>query len=861
MEVDSENNAPSSPMRQESDNDRPPPEKNEIKIEYHPSSHKEPLYFSFYDYNPAADLGTSSTEADESETHAKNKPWHPFRSRLDFEVAELILDTHMNKKQTDALISLIKQCANDPDSFTLSDSKDLSNVWQAARTRTTAFEHKTIKIPYPKTKSKTFVEFDVWSRPLWEWCHELLTDHNIVSKFQWDAQRLYKFNGTNFERCINEPWTADAWWNAQSRIPEGGQPLCILLYADKTQLTSFGTAKGYPVLARCANLPVELRNGKGVAGGRLVGWLPIVKEDAGETGKRSFVNLKRIVWHDGFKEILKSIVEYAKTGIWQNCADGIRRWLFPIILILSADYEEQCFMALIRGIGSLFPCPVCLVPQDELSDLLKEFEPRTTTSMKKVYEEAQELGRLKRADAKEAKLKSHGLRDVENVFWSLENTDVYSAISWDRLHAYHEGLFSDHLWELFKGIVERLGKDSAHLIDTQIDAIPRWSGLNHFASIMKTGEFADGSKYEDMSKIIVYASHNVLNPETTEEGYLLLKLIRSYLELDMYASLTMHTDTTLAAGHAELLVFNNLLKKYKKDYPDKNWNFPKAHTHQHLFGDIKNKGVTRNFNSKPNENAHRPLKKFYLHHSNFKKVDPQILRLDENSVVALMIRAEIDADAERAAAKTNESADLGPQDQLRMPNILGSDHISVGSPLSANSLAQTEADNAQDLAFRDFRKKIIPYQYVKVHYESVIDWEIKTNILRINPNFHHNARYDYVLLQARNDDYIFAQLLHVFGILYNDQTHYLALIMPMDVPVPRSDSNRGRDRDLRFTRVISRPRSAAVVVDIEAILRGALLVKDVGAELPGEHIVLEVIDPDLWWRMKSIKLANKVDFA
>lgn len=62
----------------------------------------------------------------------------------------------------------------------------------------------------------------------------------------------------------------------KSKIPEGGLPLSIILYADKTQLSSFGTAKAYPVMARCGNLPVELRNGKGFAGGRLVGWLPIV---------------------------------------------------------------------------------------------------------------------------------------------------------------------------------------------------------------------------------------------------------------------------------------------------------------------------------------------------------------------------------------------------------------------------------------------------------------------------------------------------------------------------------------------------------------------------------------------------------
>ena len=52
--------------------------------------------------------------------------------------------------------------------------------------------------------------------------------------------------------------------------------LCLGLYADKTQLSSFGTEKGYPVMARIANLPVKMRNGEGPGGTRMVGWLPVV---------------------------------------------------------------------------------------------------------------------------------------------------------------------------------------------------------------------------------------------------------------------------------------------------------------------------------------------------------------------------------------------------------------------------------------------------------------------------------------------------------------------------------------------------------------------------------------------------------
>lgn len=66
-------------------------------------------------------------------------------------------------------------------------------------------------------------------------------------------------------------------FDPQSSLPAGAKPITLLIYADKSKLSSFGTQKGYPVIARCANLPVELQNGNGIGGGRVVGWLPIVR--------------------------------------------------------------------------------------------------------------------------------------------------------------------------------------------------------------------------------------------------------------------------------------------------------------------------------------------------------------------------------------------------------------------------------------------------------------------------------------------------------------------------------------------------------------------------------------------------------
>lgn len=56
---------------------------------------------------------------------------------------------------------------------------------------------------------------------------------------------------------------------------------------------------------------------------------------------------------------------------------------------------------------------------------------------------------------------------------------------------------------------------------------------------------------------------------------------------------------------------------------DKTWDFPKIHWHKHTFDDILAKGVTRNYNTKPYEKMHGPLREFY-HGTNFRNVAPQV---------------------------------------------------------------------------------------------------------------------------------------------------------------------------------------------------------------------------------------------
>jgi hypothetical protein len=58
-------------------------------------------------------------------------------------------------------------------------------------------------------------EFEMHYHPLWDWVLDLLQDKCLAYHFVFDAQCLSKFNGVQFIHFIDEPWTADAFWNAQ----------------------------------------------------------------------------------------------------------------------------------------------------------------------------------------------------------------------------------------------------------------------------------------------------------------------------------------------------------------------------------------------------------------------------------------------------------------------------------------------------------------------------------------------------------------------------------------------------------------------------------------------------------------------
>ncbi|KAG1768576.1 hypothetical protein EV702DRAFT_1181923 [Suillus placidus] len=789
--------------------------------EYHPNSQRPTQVFHFEDYGrgPGAPTVVPPVEPE---------PWYPFRTRIDFEVAELVLEAALTHQQMDRLFDLIRRTKSEQ--FTLRNCKDVRDTWDAASFKLTPFVKEEVVVPF-QGDNKTF---QLFHRSIWDWAVDLLQDPQVGPHFVFDAERLSKFNGDKFVRFIHEPWTANTYWEYQSKIPPDAKPLAFILYADKAKLLSFGWAKGYPVVARCANLPVAIRNGEGLGGGRVVGWLPIVKEDKKHSGKPAYVNFKNAVWHQSFLKILACLAPLSKFGSAVKCWDDIIRIFYPIILILSADYEEQSVMALIHSLMGKFPCPICLVPRDELYKTSNIYPLRTSAESTTL-------------EAREQILSSESLRDIDNSFDTMENTDVHRALSNDKLHFNDGSLFSDHLWAELQKWVESSGRQAAMQIDSSFHSFPRWRNLNHFDQVTSIS-FSDGT------------THNVFRQDQDSEAYLLLHCIRSYVEFNTYASLDVHTEDTIKDGRKALENLTQLLDKYitdTVDLIDKSWNFPKKHLSAHLFDDIEAKGVTRNYNMKPNEKMHGPLKDAYQDRTNFKNFAEQLSCLDAQNL-SLVLESdppEIDSETE--------------------PTTDGL-HFSLGSPQAMQSFADVEASKTGDPAFIRFQIKLneflnhasnannIPFpngrriqfaaedtitehRFLKINYESLVDWHVSTDYLQCSPMFHGLPRYDFVILQTEAS-VIFAQLLMVFTCMVGDVQYPIVLTLPYDQPV---GARPRKDKDFDFWRVKAKPRVSAEFFSVQSIIRGCVLVED--SSRPNEALVVDTLDTDMFLRIKEIR--------
>lgn len=126
-------------------------------------------------------------------------------------------------------------------------------------------------------------------------------------------------------------------------------------------------------------------------------------------------------------------------------------------------------------------------------------------------------------------------------------------------------------------------------------------------------------------------------------------MARSYVDLTMWTSLVSHTTTTIRRGRESLKSFDNerkvsavsclckveknadhITQKYALIFPEKKWDFPKAHSQSHIFDNIEDTGVIANSSTKGFEKMHHKPK-IVWQKSNFRDLE-QIVRISMGRV-------------------------------------------------------------------------------------------------------------------------------------------------------------------------------------------------------------------------------------
>ncbi|KAG2029714.1 hypothetical protein BDR03DRAFT_880154 [Suillus americanus] len=191
-----------------------------------------------------------------------------------------------------------------------------------------------------------------------------------------------------------------------------------------------------------------------------------------------------------------------------------------------------------------------------------------------------------------------------------------------------------------------------------------------------------------------------------------------------------------------------------------------------------------------------------------------------------------------------------------LPNLNdGSLHVKLGSSQAPQTFDLIEDTHRNDDAFTNFHVRLnlflnnflpasnIPlphgkrihlksdvavtaHQFLRVNFESLVDWRQHTDYLRCNPCFYNAPRFDCIFIQT-NAKVIVGRLLFLFECPVGEDLFPLALVHPFDAPTAQAE-----------------------FFLVRSIICGALLVHDAGLD----YLVIDTVDTDMFLWVKEMHL-------
>ncbi|EIM79745.1 uncharacterized protein STEHIDRAFT_116235 [Stereum hirsutum FP-91666 SS1] len=706
------------------------------------------------------------------------KPWAPFRLRQDIEYAETVVQGLMRRRVVDKQLNgMHSNWMVGGSNITSRSNDDLQVSLAAAREYTQRFEWGHVEVDY----KGNMVPFDFPYRDPITWMRSLLQDETLSESIMWHSVRKTYHENGNEIRIIDEPNTADGWWDIDDELPEPDpHPHCFVpfhVWLDKGMVTK--RVKKHPIVLRAAFLPWKIRNGSGNGGGVLLGFMPEIPDpddpdDRNTQESDEFASFKRSVYQAVLGYIFHALLLLSCLGEAIKCGDTEIRVAHPGIFIVSLDAEEAANFECVKHARANHPCPNCLVGKCNLHKLNSSFEVRTIQAMRAV------LRRVELASTKgeaERLLQEYGLHDTKHFMWEYRFTDPYLAYMYDLLHSDDLGKWGKHLWPKLLQILKEV-KHGKSRLEKNMQRFPRWPKSKHFNKVSET-EFADGQAFFDILKNSV-----------------VVHCIRAYQRLRIMAGMHVMTDVLPRSGvpphdgpsptsslhPTRMERLQRFIREYGKqcdklgDQYDKNFNFLKQHATVHLPSSIRYGGTTINSTTRIGEGFQQEIAQAYRL-TNCRDTEKQIARHDETGEALAQIRMAVDEYDQKLQEESEDDSDWETEDEededvestvnreedaalAREGGTL--DHWALRSPFRAwtNSRFLEDELKATSLV-KDFHAKLWSFLQRAVHgvnaldarlsikirscralylrYQSEEDWSEAVDILRCSPKQAHSV--------------------------------------------------------------------------------------------------------------------------
>ncbi|KAF8545975.1 hypothetical protein OG21DRAFT_1479733 [Imleria badia] len=371
-------------------------------------------------------------------------------------------------------------------------------------------------------------------------------------------------------------WTADWWWDMQTRLPDGATVMPVILASNKTELSCFkGDKTAWPVYLTIGNISKEICREPSRHASVLLGYLPVSKlasfEDNLVAGYRLF--------HYCMKSILQPLVAAGQQGVEMVCADGCICRVFLILAAFIGDHPEQC---------------LCLVPANQQGANVQFPRRNQTQTTQTLHTQATEQY--------PPEFIAEGLCPVFSPFWAeLPHTDIFLCITSDILHQLHQGIIKDHLKRWCSTLTETGD------FDARFRTMPVFPGLRHFKKGISTVKQWTATNHKQLERVFIGTLVGTgAEPCVMQAACSLI----DFVYLTQYQS---HTDHTLTALQEALDDFHRLKDIFIELGCWTHFNFPKLHSLVHYADTIRTLGSLDGLNTEISERLHIDFaKKAYI---------------------------------------------------------------------------------------------------------------------------------------------------------------------------------------------------------------------------------------------------------